>query len=149
MSINQKGIDLIKSFEDLRLEAYRCKAGVLTIGYGHTGSDVKEGMVITPEQAEKLLQDDLFYVTKRVNTFLVEKRIRRFVNENQFAALVSLAFNIGVRAFRDSTVYNRIWHLNFPEAAEAFMMWVKVKDKVSNGLTRRREAERELFLTPV
>lgn len=152
MSVNEKGIALIKGYEKLRLEAYRCQAGVWTIGYGHTGADVKPGLIITEERAEELFKQDLELFSIKVHRILVDKRCRRLVNSNQFAALVSLAFNIGVQGFKDSTVVRKLGELSFDKAAEAFMLWNKVKIEgaltVSDGLINRRKAEVELFNSP-
>lgn len=153
MSINEKGMALIKGYEKCRLEAYKCQAGVWTIGYGHTGADVKPGLKITQERAEGLFRQDLELFSIKVHRCLVDKRVRRFVNENQFAALVSLTFNIGVEGFRGSTVLRMIAGLSFDRAAEAFKLWNKVTIEgvltVSDGLIDRREAEMALFNTPV
>ncbi len=84
MNISQKGIDLIKNFEGCRLNAYKCPAGVWTIGYGHTGSEVKPGLKITQAEAEKILKSDLV-----VHCNNVSKLVKVPLNQNQFDALVS------------------------------------------------------------
>ena len=91
MKTSDNGINLIKEFEGCMLTAYRCPAGVLTIGYGHTGSDVKAGMKITKEKATELLKKDLIKFEKHVMKY---DNVYHF-NQNQFDALVSFAFNIG------------------------------------------------------
>ena len=103
MKINETGLALIKSFEGLRLKAYKCPAGVWTVGYGHTGGDVKAGMIITEEEAEELLRQDLERFEEGVEN-LVEVEL----NENQFCALVSLAYNIGLGNFKRSTLLKLI-----------------------------------------
>lgn len=90
MKTNTAGINLIKKYEGCVLTAYRCPAGVLTIGYGHTGTDVKEDMIITKAQAEKLLKADLIAFEKKVSAY---DPIYHF-NANQFSALVSFAYNM-------------------------------------------------------
>jgi lysozyme len=138
--INEAGLELIKSFEGLRLEAYRCPAGVLTIGYGSTGPHVKPGMVITEEKAEGLLLEDLRRFEVGVEAMAGP------ATDNQFAAMVALAFNIGLGAFSTSTVLKRHKLGNRTGAANAFLMWNKAGGQILKGLIRRREAERKLYL---
>lgn len=138
--INERGLDLVKSFEGLRLDAYRCAAGVLTIGWGSTGPHVKEGMTITLDEAETLLKSDLARFERGVDALLGP------ATSDQFSACVSLAFNIGLNAFAGSTVLKRHKKGNHAGAADAFMLWIKAKGNVLKGLVRRREAERKLYL---
>ena len=91
MKTSKTGLDLIKTFEGCRLKAYKCPADVWTIGYGHTGSDVKQGMVITQAEADRLLQQDLERFEKNVMKF----NNKYHWTQNEFDALVSFAFNIG------------------------------------------------------
>lgn len=143
MKLNLAGFELIKSFEGLRLEAYQCQAGKWTIGYGHTG-DVKKGDRITEHQADAILDVDLDRFERGVSTY-----VKVPVNENQFSALVSLAFNIGLPAFAESTLLRRL-NAGLPlQAAKEFDKWVYVAGKPNKGLARRRAAERELFARPV
>jgi len=146
MKTNQAGVDLIKSFEGFSEKAYLCPAGVWTIGYGTTvwfGSDkVKGGDRVSRSEAELLLQHDLLVFEAGV-----KKLLRVPVRPNQFAALVSLAYNIGLRAFEDSTLLKLINQSQEDEAvAPQFLRWNKAGGKVLTGLTRRREAEIKLFL---
>lgn len=144
MNINNQGLDLIKSFEGLELETYIDPVGIPTIGYGHI-EDVKTGMVISEGEAENLLRQD-------VSRF--EDAVRRLVktdlNENEFSALVSLAFNIGEAAFARSTVLERLNRNERLGAAEAIEWWNKGRIngelKTLRGLARRRSAEKALFL---
>jgi len=144
MKTNRAGIELIKEFEGLRLTAYKCPAGVWTIGYGHTTSAgppaVKSGMKITGEQASEILVTDL--VTYEA---AVMKALTRSPTENQFSAMVSLCYNIGAGAFTSSTVVKRFNSGDAEGAAAAFRMWKKGGGKVLPGLVRRREAEIALF----
>ncbi len=87
--LSTNGLNLIKSFENLELETYRCSAGVLTIGYGHTGKDVKVGMRITEKQALSLLAKDTDFASRYVNSLQIAK------TQNQFDALTSFVFNVG------------------------------------------------------
>lgn len=147
MNINQETIDLVKRFEGLRLKAYRDSVGVLTIGYGTTsraGIDVTvfEGMEITEQQAEE-------YLRKALEKF-ADKIIPHFKytpSNNQFGAMLSLAYNIGTTAFIKSTCLKRFNSGDVEGAAEALTWFKKAGGKVLRGLVRRRAAERELFLS--
>jgi GH24 family phage-related lysozyme (muramidase) len=143
MRVSQKGIDLIKKFEGIRLTAYICPAGVLTIGYGHTGSDVKSGMRITEEQAEKLLWADTESAQQTVSSFVKVK-----LNQNEYDALVSFTFNVGPTAFVNSTLLRLLNHgAERKVVAGEFGRWVKAgSDEPVPGLVRRREEEKKLFL---
>lgn len=140
MRTSQKGIDLIKKFEGCRLEAYKCPAGIWTIGYGHT-KGVKDGMIITQEQAEEFLREDL-----RIFEQTVESCVKVPLSQNQFDALVSFCYNCGSGALRTSTLLRLLNEGKYSEAGEQFLRWNKAGGKVLVGLTRRREEERELFL---
>jgi lysozyme len=100
--INQAGLELLKRFEGYRLDAYRDSKGIWTIGVGHTGTDVHMGLTITDQQALELLQKDLEH------TYKIEAYLQRPTNDNQYSALVCLAFNIGTNAFKDSTLLHMI-----------------------------------------
>lgn len=147
MKINAKGKALVRRFEGLKLEAYRCPAGVLTIGYGSTGPHVKTGMVITPGEAERLLDKDLERFEVGVEAMLCGVP----TSEDEFAAMVSLAFNIGLANLATSTLLKRHKLGNKVGAANAFLMWNKARNpatgklQVLPGLNRRREAEKELY----
>lgn len=138
--IGQAGLDLIKSFEGCKLEAYLCPAGVWTIGYGHTHGVVK-GQKITQDQADQLLIDDLDIFVKGV-----DQATNVPLSQNEFDALVSFAFNVGIGAFKSSTMCRLINEGKLKEAADQFDRWNKAGGKVLAGLTRRRKAEKELFL---
>ena len=139
--IGAKGLALIKSFEGLKLTSYRCPANVWTIGYGSTGPHVKPNMTITEAQADKLLQDDLDRFEASVAKYATNAR------QNEFDAMVSLAFNIGTAGFERSSVLKRFLAGDKAGAAIAFLMWNKAGGTVLNGLTRRREAEKALFMS--
>lgn len=141
MNISQKGIDLIKNFEGCRLTAYRCPANILTIGYGHTGSDVVTGQKITQEQAEKLLKSDLL-----VHCNNVSRMVKVPLTQNQFDALVSFEFNVGYGNFASSTMLKLLNQKKYREAAAQFDRWVYANRKVLAGLVKRRAAEKALFL---
>lgn len=141
MRINEEGLKLLKKFEGCKLKTYRCSAGVLTIGYGHTGKDVTEGKVITQAEAEKLLEDDLKRFEAGVADLLKVK-----VTANQFSALVTFAYNIGLNALSGSTLLKKLNAGDFTGASEQFLRWNRAGGKEVQGLTNRRTAERELFL---
>lgn len=137
MRINQKGVDLIKSFEGCRLTAYLCPSKVWTIGYGHT-SGVKKGMTITQEEADLFLMRDLDKYEKYVTATKLD------LNENQFSALVSFTFNCG-----NGNLKKLIKNRTLPQIADALLLYNKSNGVTLNGLARRRKAERDLFLTEV
>ena len=133
-------IPLIKEFEGCKLKAYKCPAGIWTIGYGHTDR-VKEGDEITQDQADKLLASDIDLFTSGV-----KRLVHSDLNPNQYGALVSFAFNLGLGNLRSSTLLKLVNAGDFVGAGEQFLRWNKANGKVLPGLTRRREAEKELFL---
>lgn len=145
MKISPAGLELIKRHEELRLNAYRCPAGVWTIGYGHT-SGVKQGMRIAKVQADRFLREDLAEAEKAVNTLISVP-----LKQEQFDALVSFVFNLGAGALSRSTLRRVLNSGDYYAAAEQFERWVygsvggrKVK---LPGLVARRGEERELFET--
>jgi lysozyme len=144
MEYSEAGLAKTKEFEGLRLNAYQDSGGVWTIGYGHTGKDVKRGMTITQEQADDLLKKDLQWAVDCVN-----KAVRQTVNQNQFDAMVDFTFNIGCGAFGGSTLLRRFNAGDSAGAADEFLRWKFVKGVVIAGLLRRRESDRQLFLSPV
>ncbi|EWC39045.1 lysozyme [Stutzerimonas stutzeri] len=139
MHTSQKGLDLIKSFEGLRLSAYKCPADVWTIGYGTTAG-VKEGQTITKKRAEELLRED---VTR------FEQQVNRMVNvpltQGQFDALVSFTYNLGAANLSNSTLLRLLNAGLYADAALQFARWNKAGGQVMAGLSRRRAAEQKLF----
>jgi lysozyme len=142
MKISQKGIDLVKSFEGLELKSYKDSVGVLTVGYGSTGPHVSAGMIITKEQAEQLLKKDLERFEKGVSE-LVKVPLTR----NQFDSLVSFSFNLGLGNLKSSTLLKKLNASDYIGASREFERWNRAGGKVLAGLTRRRIAERDLFLS--
>ncbi len=138
------GIDLISSFEDTKLKAYDDSIGVWTIGIGTTvypnGVKVKKGDVCTLEQAKSYFANDLKRFEKTVND-----SVKVDLTQNQFDALVSLTYNIGSTAFKNSTLLKKLNAKDFTGAADQFLVWNKGGGKIMKGLVRRREAERALF----
>jgi len=147
MKTSQAGVDLIKSFEGLRFITYLDAVGIPTIGYGHTGPDVTPKKRINQQQAENLLKQDLVRFEDAVT-----KAVKVKLNQFQFDALVSFAFNVGANAFKESTLLRR---LNTGEnpcdvAKEELPRWNKGDGgRVLAGLSRRRSSEVELFCTPI
>ena len=145
MKISQVGIDLISSFEDTKLQAYDDGVGVWTIGIGTTiypnGIKVKKGDKCILEQAKEYFAHDLKSFEKTVND-----SIKVPLSQNQFDALVSLTYNIGSTAFKNSTLLKKLNAKDYAGAADQFLRWNKGGGKVLKGLVRRREAERALFL---
>lgn len=141
MKISQDGLNLIKEFEGFRADAYLCPAGVWTIGYGHTGG-VAEWQSVTKQEAEEYLKSDVAFAEDVINEYVEVE-----LTQHQFDALVCFVFNIGANAFRESTLLRLLNQGDSEGAAEQFLRWNKAGGKVLAGLTRRREAERELFLS--
>lgn len=143
MKISTRGLNMIADFEGLRLETYLDVVGVPTIGYGHTGKHATPGNVITVAQAKRILDEDLDTFEAAVTG------AAQTANQNQFDAMVSLAYNIGVGAFKKSTVLRKHLAGDYQAAARAFGLWNKAGGKVWPGLTRRRNYEAALYLEPV
>ncbi|WP_367617110.1 lysozyme [Teichococcus vastitatis] len=140
MKTNWKGICLIKRYEGVKLTAYTCVGGVLTIGVGHTGN-VKPGETITQLEAEQLLAGDLEKFEAGV-----AKLVTVPLNNDQFSAIVSFAFNCGLEALRTSTLLRKLNAGDLHGAADQLPRWNKSGGKVYAGLVKRRAAERALFL---
>ncbi|WP_263971627.1 lysozyme [Leptolyngbya ohadii] len=138
--INSKGLRLLKSFEGLRLEAYLDAVGVWTIGYGTT-SGVFPGQVITEAQAEAFLKRDL----RRFEAAVIDL-VTVPLNDDQFSALVSFTYNVGEGAFAGSTLLRLLNQRDYRGAADQFLRWNLGDGVELPGLTRRRRAERALFL---
>lgn len=146
MQTSDKGIALIKQFEGCKLTAYQDSVGVWTIGYGWTqpvdGKPVRAGMTIKQETAERLLKTGLVSYESDVSR-LVEVGL----TQGQFDALVSFTYNLGARSLSTSTLLRKLNAGDYAGAADEFLRWNKAGGKVLSGLTRRREAERALFLS--
>ena len=140
MKTSKNGINLIKNYEGCRLTAYKCPAGVWTIGYGHTAG-VKQGDKITQLQADTLLTIDLQKFENAVN-----KAVKKPITQNEFDALVSFAFNVGTGNFEKSTLLRLVNMGQFELAAKQFERWIYAGGKPLTGLKKRRLAEKTLFL---
>lgn len=148
MKVNAEGYALLKRFEGCILKAYKCPAGVWTIGFGNTfyedGTKVKEGDVITQQRADELAK---FIVEQFADS--IRAMIKQPLNENQFSACVSLAYNIGTGGFKKSSVLRKL-NVNptDPTIADSFRLWNKGGGVILKGLVRRREAEIALYFKP-
>lgn len=143
MQVTVEALELIKEFEELRLKAYRCPAGIVTIGYGHTGPDVHIGMTITEDRAEELFAQDIAVFARGVVSL-----VPTWTTDNQFSALVSFAYNCGLEALEGSTLLKMFRNGEIVRAANEFVRWNKSRGRILNGLTRRRNAERAIFMRP-
>ncbi len=139
MRTSENGLALIRQAEGLRLRAYKCPAGVWTIGYGTTAG-VKEGLVITKERAEELLREDVKRFEDQVMR-LVKVRL----TQGQFDALVSFTYNLGAANLGNSTLLRLLNAGDYKGAAAQFDRWTKAGGKELPGLVKRRAAERALF----
>ncbi|MGK9173377.1 lysozyme [Yokenella regensburgei] len=146
MQTSEKGIALIKQFEGCKLTAYQDSVGVWTIGYGWTqpvdGNPIRAGMRINQEAAERLLKAGLISYENDVS-----RLVKVSVTQGQFDALVSFTYNLGTRSLSTSTLLRKLNARDYAGTADEFLRWNKAGGKVLNGLTRRREAERALFLS--
>ncbi len=141
MQIGEKGLDLIRKYEGLRLVAYVCPGGKLTIGYGHTGPDVKSGQKIDVERANELLIKDVQRFEVAVNELVTVP-----MTQGMLDALISFSFNLGAGSLKSSTLLKKLNADDLDGAANEFVKWNKAKGNVLAGLTERRKSERELFL---
>lgn len=145
-SMSQKGVELLKKSEGLRLNAYRDAGGVLTIGYGHTsaagGLKVYSGLSITHEDAEQLLKDDLARMTYPV----IDRLVKVPLTQGQFDAMASFIFNLGEGQVSKSTLLKLLNNRDYNGAAAQFSRWVYDNGRKLNGLITRREEERQLFI---
>lgn len=141
MKTSQRGIELIKKHEGLRLSAYLCPAGVPTIGYGHT-KGVKLGQVITEAEAEQFLIEDLKTSEQEIDRHNLQ------LNQNQFDALVSFVFNVGAGNFRSSTLLRRVkLNPDDRDIENQFKRWAYAKGRVLPGLVKRRNDEAKLYFS--
>jgi len=136
---SQEGLELIKKFEGCKLKSYKCPAGVWTIGYGHT-EDVKEGDIVSPQEADKLLRADVFKFEE-----YVADNVMVNLTQNQFDALVAWTFNLGVGNLRNSTMLKKLNNADYTSVPFEMKRWNKAAGKTLDGLVRRRQAESLLF----
>lgn len=139
---SDQGLEITKHFEGLKLSAYQDQGGTWTIGYGHTGS-ARRGQIITEEEAERLLREDILTAVDCVNRLVLVP-----LNQNQFDALVDWTFNLGCGRLRSSTLLRHLNASNYEAAAGEFKRWVHIGKVVSAGLVRRRAQNEQTFRTP-
>lgn len=149
MELSNKGLSLIKKYEGCKLTSYKCPAGIWTIGYGNTkyadGTPVKEGETITISQAE-----ELFFRIVEEFSYSVYFLCGEYVNQNQFDALTSFAYNVGIGAFKKSTLLKLVKaNANNPLIRNEFAKWDKAGGKVLAGLTKRRKEEADLYFSKI
>lgn len=137
----EKAKELIKRFEGCELTAYKCPADIWTIGYGHT-ANVQPNETITQQQADMLLDEDLQIYADQTRSVITV-----LTTDNQFNALLDFVYNLGIGNFKSSTLLKLLNQGKHTEAAEQFVRWNKAGGKVLAGLTARRLAEKELFLS--
>lgn len=140
MTPSEKCYDLIRRFEGLRLAAYKCQAGVPTIGYGTT-KGVKMGQTCTRDEADKMLREDVSRFVDHIKSLVSVP-----LTQNQLDALTCFVYNVGHGAFSNSTMLKLINQGRHEDAANQFVRWNKVNGDPVAGLTRRRIAERELYV---
>jgi len=141
MDVSPSCADITKKFEGCRLDSYLCPAGKWTVGYGHTGIGVEQGLKIDQARADQLLMLDLQIARNAVNKYVTVE-----LTQNQFDALCDFVFNCGAGNFQNSTLLKKVNEKKFDEAALEFGKWVKGGGVVLPGLVKRRAAEAELFV---
>lgn len=144
MEFNSAGLEILKEFEGCSLVSYQDQGGIWSIGYGCT-HHVTPGMTITQEEAISRLEMDIQSTCDVVRNQLKSSPL----NDNQFSAVACLAYNIGTGRFGTSTLLACLWAKHYEDAANQFLVWNKVNGAPNDGLKRRREAERNLFLKPL
>ena len=139
VKISEKGLELLKHYEGCELTAYRCSADVLTIGYGHT-KGVTEDMVITQEEADQMLQDEMPEYEGYIND-----KVTVELNQDQFDAMVCWVYNLGSGNLSSSTLLKVLNDGDYDGVPEQMKRWNKAGGKVLNGLIKRRDSEAKLF----
>ena len=147
MRLDNKGIELLEQLEGLKLKAYKCSAGVWTIGLGNTfyedGSKVKEGNVISKERAYLL-----FNLISKQFEKAIDENVKVDINQNQYNSLFCFIYNIGISGFKNSTLLKVLnSNPNDGNIAKQFLRWNKIAGKESKGLTNRRITESSLYFT--
>jgi lysozyme len=141
MSAISLACDFIKQHEGLRFAAYQDSGGVWTIGYGHTGPEVKEGLIWDQEQCDKALNNDI-----QISFSGLRKVLTKILSDRQMAAVLSFVFNLGLGAFRASTMFQLIQTGDWIAASKEFIRWDRVGKEEVKGLLIRRFEEATLFL---
>lgn len=148
MNISQKGLNLIKEFEGFSSKPYLCPANIPTIGYGNTYYPDGQKVTLKHNPIDELKANEILeYVANKDFGSFINKVVKVALNQNQFDALVSFAYNIGNGNLQNSTLLKKLNSGDYQGASNEFLRWNKSGGKVLNGLTRRREKERALFLS--
>lgn len=144
MKASEKIKDRIKRWVGLKLAAYLCSGGVWTIGYGHTGPEVKQDMVINPAIAQEMFDADVARHEQELNALLTAHGVK--LKQNQFDALLSFVFNLGIGNLRESTLFRKL-KVNpaDPTIPDEFRRWVYAKGVKLPGLVQRRQTESEIY----
>ena len=143
MRLNLRGLDIIRRFEGLKLEAYQDPVGIWTIGYGHTGPEVVKGLKVTEQEASEQLIRDINTTERQL-----DKALKVVLNRNQYSALVSLVFNIGIGNFQKSTLLRVLNEGDYGKAAKEITRWTYAGKSQLLGLIKRRAEEKMLFNLP-
>ncbi len=139
MKVSERALELIKKYEGYSPQAYKCPAGIWTIGYGHTRTTTPNS-IITRAKAEKLLIEDVAQSERYINNLQLDLR------QSQFDALVSFVFNVGIGHFMNSTLLKKIeYDRDDPKIADEFCRWIYIKSKRNAGLYNRRVLEAKLY----
>jgi lysozyme len=146
MKTSEKGKQFIKNYEGLRLKAYTCEAGKISIGYGYTGNingkPINKDTIITKEFADKLFMDSILSVEKAVNKLIKVPTL----TQTQYDAIISFVYNVGAGQFSSSTLLKELNNKNFNDIPQNFLLWNHIDtNKTSEGLTKRRLKEAYLF----
>ena len=141
MKLSDNGIKFIQDFEGLKLNAYRDIVGVWTVGFGHTGVDVTPNLSITKDRANDLFMQDVCNFVNGVNSMV------KSCTQGEFDAMVSFAYNLGLKSLKTSTLLRKLNDGDIDGAANEFTKWNRAGGKEVAGLTRRRLDERSLFLS--
>lgn len=142
MIASKEAEDLIKQFEGCHLKAYKCPAGIWTIGWGTTGPGIQEGLVISQHTADVMLKAHIQDIALDLTDILKPLVLR----QHQFDALVSFIYNVGIGAFKKSTMLSLIKAGKMAQAALEFDKWTKAGGRPLEGLVKRRKAEKTLFI---
>lgn len=140
MKTSDNGIDFLKEVESVKLKAYLDTGGVWTNGVGHTGPDVHEGQVVDEAQVDAWLKEDVLEAEDAVN-----RGVKVSLSQNQFDALVSFTFNVGVSAFLNSTLLRKLNASDYEGAKNELSRWVRDNGKIVKGLVNRRLKEQKLY----
>ena len=136
----EKAVNLICEFEGFRSKAYKCPAGIWTVGYGKTGKDVTSSTTITEPEAREFVRKQAVEIANQITSL-----VKVPLNNNQICALISFVYNLGIGNFKSSTLLKKLNQQDYVEVGNQFLRWDKCNGKPLAGLTKRRQAEKKLF----